>query len=216
MLKVLLRRGQLMEQAGGEWRKGSAAITNEYVASLCVVDAHPQGPVQPSAKFRRTALRGIPFVVRDRWSTVVWPCPPRARNPGIVTGSRPQRVPTPPPDRPNDRCREGIGTASAPWRVADRLERVARNVWGWDTLYRDPRVGRALGADVPAERDARRRAAPAVALHPRSRRREVWRGRHLAKSCSSRRPPRIMSTRPPSSSTGATNVVPRGALAAQL
>jgi len=27
-----------------------------------------QGPVQPGAKFRRTAVRGIPFVVRDRWS----------------------------------------------------------------------------------------------------------------------------------------------------
>ena len=34
---------------------------NEYVASLRVVDAHPQGPVQPGAKFRRTAVRGIPL-----------------------------------------------------------------------------------------------------------------------------------------------------------
>ena len=42
--KVLRRRGQLMEQAGGESRKGEArAITNEYVASLRVVDTHLQG-----------------------------------------------------------------------------------------------------------------------------------------------------------------------------
>jgi len=33
-----------MEQAGGESRKGEArAITNEYVASLRVVDTHLQG-----------------------------------------------------------------------------------------------------------------------------------------------------------------------------
>ena len=46
------------------------AITNEYVASRRVVDAHPQGPVQPGAKFRERRCVASPFVVRDRWSTV--------------------------------------------------------------------------------------------------------------------------------------------------
>jgi len=39
------------------------AITNEYVASLRDVDAPPQGPVQPGAKFRPTAVRGIPTYI---------------------------------------------------------------------------------------------------------------------------------------------------------
>ncbi len=38
-----------MEHAGGEWRKGGPAITNEYVASKWGVDAHLWGPVQPGA-----------------------------------------------------------------------------------------------------------------------------------------------------------------------
>lgn len=38
-----------MEHAGGEWRKGGAAITNEYVASNWGVDAHPRGAGEPGA-----------------------------------------------------------------------------------------------------------------------------------------------------------------------
>jgi len=33
-----------MEQAGGEWRKGRRLITNEYVASLRVVERSSPGP----------------------------------------------------------------------------------------------------------------------------------------------------------------------------
>ena len=47
------------------------AITTEYVASLRVVEVYPQALVQPGAEFLRTAVRGIPFVVRYRRSTVV-------------------------------------------------------------------------------------------------------------------------------------------------
>jgi len=65
------------------------AITNEYVVSLRVVDAHPQGPVQPGAKFRRTGVRGIPLIVRDRWSTVVRAVPILSAEYWIVTGPDP-------------------------------------------------------------------------------------------------------------------------------
>jgi hypothetical protein len=44
-------------------------ITNEYVAWIRVVDAHPWRPVQPGAELRRKAVRGIPFVP-DRRPTV--------------------------------------------------------------------------------------------------------------------------------------------------
>jgi len=38
--------------------QGAPAITNEYVASLRVVDTHPQGPVQPGAKIPPSAQNG--------------------------------------------------------------------------------------------------------------------------------------------------------------
>jgi hypothetical protein len=62
------------------------AITNEYAASLRVVDAHPQAPVQPGVIFRRTAVRGIPFAVRDRWATAVRSAPILSAEYWIVTG----------------------------------------------------------------------------------------------------------------------------------
>jgi len=67
----------------------AAAITNEYVASLRVVDAHPQGPVQPGAKFRERRCVASPFVVRDRWSTVVRAVPILSAEYWIVTGPDP-------------------------------------------------------------------------------------------------------------------------------
>jgi hypothetical protein len=59
------------------------------VAGLRVVDAHPQGPVQPGAQIPPNAVRGIPFVVRDHWSTVVRAVPILSAEYWIVTGSDP-------------------------------------------------------------------------------------------------------------------------------
>ena len=78
---------------GASWRRvaeGEApAITTEYVASLRVVEVYPQALVQPGAKFIRTEVRGIPFVVRGRTSTVVRAMPPLSAEYWIVTDLNP-------------------------------------------------------------------------------------------------------------------------------
>ena len=76
MTNVLRKRAGSWNKAAKTGEKEAPAITNECVASLRVVDAHTQGPAQPGAEFLRTAVRGIPCVVRYRRSTVVRPVPP--------------------------------------------------------------------------------------------------------------------------------------------
>ena len=76
MANVLRKRAGSCNKPAESGEREAPAITNECVASLRDVDAHPQGPVQPGAEFLRTAVRGIPCVVRYPKSTVVWAVPP--------------------------------------------------------------------------------------------------------------------------------------------
>ena len=61
-----------MEQAGGEWRKGRRprSRTNTWRASGLLM-LIPRGRCNRAPNSAERRLRGIPFVVRDRWSTVV-------------------------------------------------------------------------------------------------------------------------------------------------
>ena len=59
-----------MEQAGGEWRKGRRvrSRTNTWRASGLLMFIRRAGAT--GRQIPRKAVRGIAFVVRDRWSTV--------------------------------------------------------------------------------------------------------------------------------------------------
>lgn len=90
MTNVLRKQAGSWTQGGGECWKGRRPQSRpKYVASLHVVDIYPHGPVQPGAEFLRTAVRGIPFVVRYRRSTVVRAVPPFSAEYWMVTGPDP-------------------------------------------------------------------------------------------------------------------------------